>query len=72
MSYLLSKSLVKSKTTKADVKRVYALHMSLVSINLQCSSNDKLKQMLLDAAKSHFYLKCNEGIKFISFLVSRD
>ena len=70
MSYVLAKSLVKSKATKGDVKRVFALHSSLVAANLQRSSNEKLKQMLLETAKSQIYLKCNEGIKFIAFLVS--
>jgi hypothetical protein len=70
MIHLLNKSLVKSKATKADVKRVFALHLSLVAINLNSSSNEKVKEILLATAKSHLFLKCNEGIKLISFLVS--
>ena len=67
--YLLSRSLHQSKATKTDVKRLYAIHASLVNQNLQNSATDNLRQLLLRAARSRLYLKCSEGIKFVAFLV---
>jgi len=69
--YLLNRSLHPSKATKSDVKRVYAIHASLISQNLQNAATESLRQLLLRAARSRLYLKCNEGIKFTTFLVKQ-
>ena len=69
--YLLSRSL-RDTTKVADVKRVYAMHSALVSVNLQSSESENLRKLLLRTAKSSVYLKNNDGIKFVSFLVSLD
>jgi hypothetical protein len=69
--YLLNRSLHASKATKSDVKRVYAIHASLISQNLQNAATENLRQLLLRAARSRLYLKCTEGIKFITFLVKQ-
>ena len=67
--YLLNRSLHPSKSTKSDVKRVYAIHASLINQNLQSAATENLRQLLLRASKCRLYLKCNEGIKFVAFLV---
>ena len=68
--YFLQQTLRVTKATKADVKRVYALKASLLTQNFQSSSTENLRQLLLSAVKSHLYLKCTEGIKLITFLVT--
>ncbi|KAF9621200.1 hypothetical protein IFM89_016694 [Coptis chinensis] len=66
LPFLLSKSLTLRK--KVDVHRVYALREAFTLLDFDDESIDDLKLLLLRCVVDPFYLKMDEGRRFIAFL----
>lgn len=69
LPYLLVCSL-SPESTDADIKRVYAIRLSLLLLDFDDESIDSVKTLLLQCLTHPPYLKLSEGRKFLAFLFS--
>ncbi len=65
--YLLKRA-TDVKGTKADVKRVWNMHETVLNFSLSHASSAKLRSLLLKAAQTPNFVRSPDGVRFIVFL----